>query len=376
MYLAFLFFNRQNYQKAINILGRIIARDPEFADAYQYRGFSWDAINQHDNALADYNRALELKPDEPLILCRRGGLLREKGCFQKALADFNQAIKLNEHLIIAYYERAYLWMLLEEYDKAILDASYAIQKEPTMIFAFIVRSNCWLMKDNQKKAEEDSNRAMSLDPQLISVLYNRALTRVNRGDSDGAIDDYTTCLRLEPENIYCLLGRSTAYSEKGKLQLALADSKKIVDLAPDNAHGCHNLGMTLFALECYKESVEWFERAYRLDQNNPEILFSLTWTLATCPDESFRNGRLALEYAQKLNALSSTGNTPVWKKLVALAAASAECGKYTNAVSYQLEALQMMPEPNKERAELALAAYQAGRTYNLSPRICLHFENL
>ncbi len=40
-----------------------LERDPEFIDAYVNRGQAWQAQRDYAPAIADYNLALQLKPD-------------------------------------------------------------------------------------------------------------------------------------------------------------------------------------------------------------------------------------------------------------------------------------------------------------------------
>ena len=51
-------------------------------------------------ALADYDRAIELDPDDPLAYFNRGVLKREMGAKEGALADFTQASAIDPDLEI------------------------------------------------------------------------------------------------------------------------------------------------------------------------------------------------------------------------------------------------------------------------------------
>ena len=58
-----------DYDKAIDL-------KPDYADAYSNRGVAKAALGQHDNALDDYDRAIDLKPDDADAYNNRGAMRR------------------------------------------------------------------------------------------------------------------------------------------------------------------------------------------------------------------------------------------------------------------------------------------------------------
>jgi len=52
-----------NYDGAIDYFNKTIAVDPQFAQAYFNRGYAYELKGDKKNALADYRKALEIKPD-------------------------------------------------------------------------------------------------------------------------------------------------------------------------------------------------------------------------------------------------------------------------------------------------------------------------
>jgi tetratricopeptide (TPR) repeat protein len=46
-------------------------------------------------ALADYDQALQIQPDSPATLVRRGDVYRQQGKMGLALADYAHAVRLN-----------------------------------------------------------------------------------------------------------------------------------------------------------------------------------------------------------------------------------------------------------------------------------------
>ena len=52
-------------------------------------------LRQWDKVVADYTRAIELKPDEPSCYERRGTAYLQLTQYDKAIADYSKAIELD-----------------------------------------------------------------------------------------------------------------------------------------------------------------------------------------------------------------------------------------------------------------------------------------
>ena len=55
-------------------------------------------MDEVDQALADFNRAIELDPNNAVFYLNRGAVYQRKKDADRALADYNHAIELNPSL--------------------------------------------------------------------------------------------------------------------------------------------------------------------------------------------------------------------------------------------------------------------------------------
>jgi len=78
------------------------------ASAYAQRGVLEGNKGDLDGALADCNKAIEIKPDFIEAYCGRGYLNQCKGDLDGALADYNKAIEMNPKLAPVYFARGLL----------------------------------------------------------------------------------------------------------------------------------------------------------------------------------------------------------------------------------------------------------------------------
>ena len=105
----------------------------------------------------------------------------------------------------------------------------------------------------------------------------------------------------------------------------------------------------------YQQAAIFYERAAL--QNTPRSLNALAWFLATCKDESIRNGTEAVRHATKACELTYWQE---WKYIDTLGAAWAEMNDFQRAVEYAQQALRFkgIDEATRKRIEDRLALYQ------------------
>ena len=67
---------------------------PDNANAHIVRGNARSDRGQFEDAIADYDQALELQPDNAFAYDHRGSMKMALGQFGDAIADYDQALKL------------------------------------------------------------------------------------------------------------------------------------------------------------------------------------------------------------------------------------------------------------------------------------------
>lgn len=111
--LAIAYYNRGNiygrdkglYDEAIRDYNRALELRPDYQKVYTNRGNAYKKKGLYDEAIRDYNRALELKPDDYMAYNNRGNAYREKGLYDEAFRDYNKSIELKSDYALAYKNR-------------------------------------------------------------------------------------------------------------------------------------------------------------------------------------------------------------------------------------------------------------------------------
>lgn len=102
---------------AVGFAGVSYLPPPEHAGDFNHRGKRYQSKHQYDEAIANYNTAIKLKPLAEYYN-NRGSAYYACGDIQAAIADFDKAIALDPHFPRAYLNKGIVHMDREEKDAA------------------------------------------------------------------------------------------------------------------------------------------------------------------------------------------------------------------------------------------------------------------
>jgi tetratricopeptide (TPR) repeat protein len=126
---------RERFAEAAEIYSRAIARIPTPATAdwslYYYRGISYERTDKWPLAEADFRKALELSPDQPLVMNYLGYSWVDKGMnLEEAMAMIRKAVELRPNDGFIVDSLGWAHYRLGEYDEAVTELERAIGLKP------------------------------------------------------------------------------------------------------------------------------------------------------------------------------------------------------------------------------------------------------
>jgi tetratricopeptide (TPR) repeat protein len=174
-----LFYDRDDYDTAILEFNEAIRIDPNYKEAYLYRGISYlEGKNDSDNAIADFTQAIRIDPNYMEVYFARGYIYGVNSENDKAIEDFTQAIRLDPNNSGLYLYRGNIYFIKKDYDKAITDYNQAIRLDPKNASTIIKRGNAYFNKQDYDKAIADYNQAIRLDPK--NAKYKQGLKIIQK----------------------------------------------------------------------------------------------------------------------------------------------------------------------------------------------------
>jgi tetratricopeptide (TPR) repeat protein len=179
---------------------------------------------------------------------------------------------------------------------------------------------------------------------------------------------FQTALDLRPNNAEAHAFYGSALAARGKTGDALKHLREAVRLGPE-VETRLQLAAMLRVNGKIREAIEQTRLALSAKPDMPEALSNLAWLLATASDDSVRNGAEAVRLAEQACRLTNFREA---RMLGALAAAYAEAGRFSDAVSTAQKAIELARAAGDVQFagmnEQLLRLYQAGRPYHEVPR--------
>jgi predicted O-linked N-acetylglucosamine transferase (SPINDLY family) len=222
-------------ERAIELYGQCIEREPERAEAYYKRANALNGLGRLEPALEDYDRAIRVNPSYTYALCNRGSVLERLGRREEALASYDRAIELDPKDALTHYNRGSVLRDLKRYADAFASYESAIGLNGNYAEAYVNRGNVLQELQQYEAAIESFGRAIALNPAIAQAFHGRGacLHRLMRVEQ--ALADYNEAIALKPDLAAAYLGRGSLLADLDRHAEAATNYLKATELDPDPA---------------------------------------------------------------------------------------------------------------------------------------------
>ena len=252
------------YHAAIADYDKAVGLKPDFANAYFNRGVAKANLKQYAAAISDYTQAIRRKPGSANAYFNRGNAKAALGQHFPAISDYDMAIHLKPGSADAYYNRGNTKYDLKQYAAAISDYDMAIRLEPDYALAYHNRGLAKAALGQHFPAISDYDMAIRLKPDYAGAHYNRGIAKYNLKQYAAAISDYNMAIGLKPDFAYAYYRRGLAKYILKQYFLAISDCDMAIRLKPDYAYAYLWRGLAKDALGQHFPAISDYDMAIRL----------------------------------------------------------------------------------------------------------------
>ncbi|PYK31341.1 MAG: hypothetical protein DME57_04090 [Verrucomicrobia bacterium] len=163
---------KKDYERALANLDAAIQISPNYAAALTERGYIYSERLDLDKAVADLSKAIRIEPRASAYRTR-GFALKDLKRWNEAISDFNKALQLNANDTSALNGRAMTYSLMGEQDRALADFS-TILEHWNVGNIYSSRGYAYARKRNYERALADFREGVKLMPQDDFTLNSLA----------------------------------------------------------------------------------------------------------------------------------------------------------------------------------------------------------
>lgn len=230
-------------------------------------------VEQAWQRLDGLDKEIVASPAPAALYVRRGNYNLEMLEFEEALSDFDKALQLDPGQDEAHYGRGMALGRLGRVQEGIAALTTYIERHPDSSVAYTKRGVRHIWAGDDVAAERDLVKALQLDPDNAEAHDDIGVIYAKRQEYARAIDHFTRTVTIDPTYLKGFHNLGMAYYLSGRDSLALLSVEQALALNPQErntlllkAHILQAMGQTEAAARVAEEaeflpaSGDWSER--------------------------------------------------------------------------------------------------------------------
>jgi tetratricopeptide (TPR) repeat protein len=258
------------------------------------------------NSESLWTHTLACTSDNCVVHGNLGNALLKKGNVDEAIAHFQRALQIDPDSVEAHNNLGNALLKEGNVDEAIVQYQKALQINPDYAKAHYNLGCALFQKGNVDEAIEHFQRALQINPDSMEAHYNLSCALLQKGNVDEAIVQYQKALQIEPDDEESHINLGNALIQKGNVDKAIVHYQKALQIEPDNVEALNNLAWVLAtcpqaSLRNGNKAVALAQRANQLTgDGNPVVIGTLAAAYAEAGrfNDAMRSAQKAIELAR------------------------------------------------------------------------------
>ena len=374
---AHMLIQQGRIAEAIATYERLIQVKPGIAEAHFNIGVLLSQSGRPEEALIAYEQAIILYPNFAQAYFNIGNIYKKMGKLEEALNAYKHAVHMSPKSADSYISCGIVLNSLGRSEEALIAYRRAIQLNPNSALAYNNTGNALMDLGQPEAALQSYDKAIAINPQYANAYNNRSNVLRKLARAKDALVSCDQAILINP-------GLADAYNNRGNILRDMNRPAEALDAYDQAIHinpgfllAHNNRGNALLDLGRPIEALKAYDHAIQLDPQNAEIQNNRAAALL---DLGRAEEALAgADYAIQLSPLYVEGYITRGNALCALGRTNEALAAYDTAIRHYpaasiahnnrgnaLRSLGRLPD--------ALAAYEQAITHN--PTLALAFNNL
>ena len=255
--------------KLLNIIESI---DPTFDEIYIQRAAILSKSNNHDGAIIQLYKALELTDDLVDVHALLGMEYLFTENFFKAIDHFTVCLQIDIEDYAALYNIIYCYDMLDEHEKAIDFLNAYIDENPYSEIAWHQLGRQYISQNKFNDAIRAFDYAILIDELFIGAYLEKGKALEEEKKYEEAISNYLITLELDDPTAFTYLQIARCYKNIDNNKLALSYYHKAIDEDPLLEQAWLALTDLYLELEDSPKALYYIQKALEVDEDNSDYL--------------------------------------------------------------------------------------------------------
>ncbi len=271
----------ENYNKAVNLEPNNIKIYNKLAITYYYK-------NDFESAIKNYKKIVEISPDYAMPYNNMGLISFNLQNFDEAIKNYKKAIETNPDYYSAYNNLGNAYYKINLIDKAIESYKKAVEKNSNYVDAYINLGNLFYKERNFKETIIYFEKAIELNVNIFEIYNNLGIAYREEKEEDKAIECFLKADGVKPNNQETYGNLAISYHNKKLFRKAIEFYKKSLELKPDNYLSYYGLGVTYVSLREIDNAISAYKKALEIKPEYYDCRLNLG--IAYLLNQDFENG--------------------------------------------------------------------------------------
>jgi len=301
-YQAFYFttrsqFDAGQYDEALENLRYAELLDPTDMRTYVLRGAIFYKLDRKEEANNEYNKVLDLDPENPDVHFLIGKSLFESKEYDSSLTYFDNAVM--------YYKPQYkrssivLFHNLPEVEKTTTQAIIRLWSEQKMDELDQLLKTDLKLEQGLDVHIRNVEQLFRISNDLARSYYYEGMAYYNMKEDSLALQNLLKSLELKPDDLDALYFAGETLVKMKQYQNAAGFFERLSQLKSDDLYAWFYLGVCYTQLKQYKKAIDVYEnRVLQLDPENIDTMTNLAFVYS-----ELGNNKKSFEYLQRAEEL-------------------------------------------------------------------------
>ncbi|MBD2258813.1 serine/threonine-protein kinase [Pseudanabaena sp. FACHB-2040] len=266
-------FSQNRYQEAIAAYEKVLQLQPSHDAIWFKQGLAYEGLGNYEAAVTSYDRVLQLRPEDYLAWLKRAKALEALERYDGALAAYDEVLRIQSDNYWVWCDRAQVLEKLGRGDDALAAYERAVQLQPDFVLALerrkqilqsLQRVEQLYQLQHYDEAIAACDRTIESDAEDSDAWLMRAMALENLQRLREAALSYERVVRLQPDDHVAWFKLGTVLEKLDHPRHAVVAYSQVTRIQPDNYWAWYQRGQALEKLESFKQAMTAYNRAIQL----------------------------------------------------------------------------------------------------------------